>query len=215
MSNLSRYALAIAIGCLPSLSASAQTNAISFSNTTGESLAKTDSTFGWSFTANSDINVVDLGVFDDSQNGLTDSHQVGIWDSSGTLLVSATVPSGTGATLDDQFRTVSVSSTELLAGQKYFIGTLYTTFNDPLLLQGDALNFATASQITYDNATFALGTTLKILHPSPVLLRRFLGPRLSLRRSAARCQSREASCCWEQGCWDSRVCCERDGRVSR
>ena len=176
MSNLSRYALAIAIGCLPSLSASAQTNAISFSNTTGESLAKTDSTFGWSFTTNSDINVVDLGVFDDSQNGLTDSHQVGIWDSSGTLLVSTTVPSGTGATLDDQFRTVGVSSTELFAGQKYFIGTLYTTFDDPLLLQGDASNFATASQITYDNATFALGTTLKdpttVASPPPA----FFGP---------------------------------------
>lgn len=160
MKSQSRYVLmAIAIMCLPFLSASAQTNAISVSNTTGEPLAKTDATFGWSFTVNSDIDVVDLGVFDSSQNGLTDSHQVGIWNSSGTLLISATVPSGTGATLDDQFRVVSVSSTELFAGQKYFIGTLYTTLNDPLLLQGDATNFATASQITYDNPTVAVLTT--------------------------------------------------------
>ena len=177
MKSLSRYVLmAIAIMCLPFLSASAQTNAVSFSNTKGQSLAKTDTTFGWSFTANSNIDVVDLGVFDDSQNGLTDSHQVGLWDNSGNLLVSTTVPSGTGATLDDQFRMVAVSSTELLAGQKYFIGTLYTTFNDPLLLQGDASNFATAPQITYDNATFALGTTLKdptsIASPPPA----FFGP---------------------------------------
>lgn len=160
MNNLSRYALmAAAIGFL-SLSASAQTNAVSFSNTTGTTLANPPFTLGWSFTATSNIDVVDLGVFDDSQNGLTDSHQVGLWNSSGTLLVSTTVPSGTGATLDDQFRMVGVTSTELLAGQTYFIGALYTTGDDPMIFPGGATGFGTASQIMFDENNFAGGSTL-------------------------------------------------------
>lgn len=152
--------IAAAIGCLSLLSASAQTNAVSFTNTTGAGLANPPFTLGWSFTANSNIDVVDLGVFDDSQNGLTDSHQVGLWNSSGTLLTSTTVPSGTGATLDDQFRMVGVSPIELFAGQQYFIGALYTTGDDPLIFPGGATGFATASQITFDDATFASGSTL-------------------------------------------------------
>jgi hypothetical protein len=162
MNTLSRCVLmASAIGCFSVLSASAQTNAVSFSNTTtGDALGNPPFTLGWSFTANSNIDVVDLGVFDDSQNGLTDSHQVGLWNSSGTLLVSTTVPSGTGATLDNQFRMVGVSSTELLAGQQYFIGALYTSGDDPVLFPGDTTGFATASQITFDDATFAGGSTL-------------------------------------------------------
>lgn len=161
MNILSRHVLmVVAVGCVSLLSASAQTNAISFSNTTGSTLGNPPFTLGWSFTANSNIDVVDLGVFDDSQNGLTDSHQVGVWNSSGTLLVSTTVPSGTGATLDDQFRMVGVSSTELLAGQQYFIGALYTTGDDPMIFPGGATGFGTASQITFDDATFIAGSTL-------------------------------------------------------
>ena len=161
MNKLSRNVLmAAAVGCFSLLSASAQTNAVSFSNTTGVTLANPPFTLGWSFTANANINVVDLGVFDDSQNGLVDSHQVGVWNSTGTLLVSTTVPSGTGATLDDQFRMVGVSPIELLAGQQYFIGALYTTGNDPMIFPGGATGFATAPQITFDNNAFIAGSTL-------------------------------------------------------
>jgi len=161
MNILSRYTLiAGAIGCLSLLSASAQTNAVSFSNTTGVTLGNPPFTLGWSFTANSNIDVLDLGVFDDAQNGLVDSHQVGLWNSTGTLLGSTTVPSGTGATLDDQFRMVGVSPIVLLAGQQYFIGALYTTGDDPMIFPGGATNFATASQITFNNSSFIAGSTL-------------------------------------------------------
>jgi hypothetical protein len=163
MKILSRYALmAFAIGCLSLWGSSAQadTNAVSFTNTTGSTLANPPFTLGWQFTVNSNINVTDLGVFDDSQNGLVDSHAVGIWNSTGTLLVSTTVPSGTGATLDDQFRMVGVSPTELLAGQTYTIGALFTTGDDPMIFPGGATGFATASQITFNQAEFLPGSTL-------------------------------------------------------
>lgn len=161
MNSLGRFVLmACAVGCFSIMSASAQTNAVSFSNTTGQTLGNPPFTVGWSFTANSNIDLVDLGVFDDSQNGLVDSHQVGVWNSTGTLLISVTVPSGTAATLDDQFRMVGVAPTELFAGQQYFIGALFTTGDDPMLFPGGVTGFATAPQITFNDATFAAGSTL-------------------------------------------------------
>lgn len=164
MKIINRFALvATAIGCLSTfgLPAHASTLGATMTNTTGSSgLGNPPFTLGWAFTVNSNINVVDLGVFDDSQNGLVDSYQVGIWNSSGTLLVSTTVPSGTAGTLDDQFRMEGVSSTELLAGQTYFIGALYLDGNDSILFPGSVTGFATAPQITFDNNAFVSGSTL-------------------------------------------------------
>lgn len=153
--------MACAVGCLSLWGSSAQAdNAVSFTNTTGSTLANPPFTVGWQFTVNSTIDVTNLGVFDDSLNGLVDSHAVGIWDSAGNLLVTATVPSGTGATLDDQFRMVGVTSVQLEAGQTYNIGALFTTGDDPFLFPGGVTGFATASQITFNQAAFAPGFTL-------------------------------------------------------
>ncbi|MEI6332732.1 MAG: hypothetical protein WCP16_26105 [Pseudanabaena sp. ELA645] len=51
----------------------------------------TDMTIGWRFTANSNVNVLSLGFFDATPaNDLAQTHQVGIWDNSGSLLTSTT-----------------------------------------------------------------------------------------------------------------------------
>ena len=57
-------------------------------------------------------------------DGLFESHQVGIFDSSNTLLtVGVTIPSGTGATLLNDFRYVTLGTPlTLLAGQTYTTG---------------------------------------------------------------------------------------------
>ena len=52
------------------------------------------STVGWSFSVLSSLDVDGLGFFDFESNGLLAPHQVGLWDSGGTLLASATVTSG-------------------------------------------------------------------------------------------------------------------------
>jgi Domain of unknown function (DUF4082)/PEP-CTERM motif len=49
---------------------------------------------GWQFQVNAPITVDGIGLFDVDPAGLSESHQVGIWDNSGTLLASATVTSG-------------------------------------------------------------------------------------------------------------------------
>lgn len=82
----------------------------------------TGTTVGWEFSTTGDLSVTSLGYFDANFDGLQASHQVGIWNSSGLLLVSATVPSGTAGTLINQFRYVAVAPIFLGAGQTFRIG---------------------------------------------------------------------------------------------
>jgi hypothetical protein len=140
--------------------AQASTIAANFDNTTGLNLGNPAFTLGWSFTPTVDITVTDLGLFDSGQDGLVESHQVGLWNSSQTLLASTTVASGTSATLDDKFRFASIAGINLFAGQTYFIGALFLTPNDPLIFPGNATNFVTASDISFLNAQFVDGNTL-------------------------------------------------------
>jgi hypothetical protein len=84
-------------------------------------------TVGWSFTVNTALTVDGLGLFDchlyTCSGSLTQDHAVGIWDSTGQLLVSGTV--SPGDTLSAGFRWVTVSNT-LLSPGTYTIGALYT-----------------------------------------------------------------------------------------
>lgn len=92
----------------------------------------TTTTIGWSFTANQDISVTHLGVFDIDQSptnyvgdGLLVAHDVGLWNSSGdTLLAVVNVPSGTAAPLDSSgFRYMPLNTPVVLTGgETYIIG---------------------------------------------------------------------------------------------
>lgn len=90
-------------------------------------------TIGWSFSTQSDIRVTALGIFDDyffsgqdpNKLGLKEPHQVGIWDSSGNLIVSATIPSGTNTTAIGAFRYVPIIQTILPANNTFRIGAFY------------------------------------------------------------------------------------------
>ena len=123
----------------------------------------------------SPVTVTGLGWFDENHDGLGIAHEIGIWDSAGNLLVSATVPNGTVGTLDVQYRTVSVSPLDLEVGAGYVVGGLNAsntgdrlaatvTFTiDPRL----AFNHATSSDFT---ATFGEPTN------NSVALNGFFGP---------------------------------------
>jgi hypothetical protein len=71
-----------------------------------------------------------LGFYDFNQDGLTQAHTVGIYNSVGTLLVSAVVPTGTGGTLLNQFRYVSITPFLLAAGQSFTIAATNTGAGD-------------------------------------------------------------------------------------
>ena len=103
-----------------------QANTIAFSISGGNATVFLfgDITLGYAFTTSSPIKVTNLGVFDAFNNGLVASHAVTLWTSTGTQLVQATIPAGTGGTLIDGFRYVSIAPFSLPAGT-YTIGGTY------------------------------------------------------------------------------------------
>lgn len=105
---------------------------------------------GYRFTVNSPINLVEFGVYDDGSNGLSTSHTVSLWsynaNNSGTLLRTTTISAGTGATLSDGFRYVSVPSQLLTVGQSYVIAASNYNGSEPI----DYFQPTTAPQITFN-----------------------------------------------------------------
>jgi hypothetical protein len=89
--------------------------------------------FGWSFSTSEDRVVTSLGLWSFTTPGLSDEHQVGIWNSSGVLIVSAVVTDADtavgSASAAGVWRFHSVAATLLAAGT-YTIGAYYPTTSD-------------------------------------------------------------------------------------
>lgn len=75
--------------------------------------------FGFDFIANTDLLVTELGYFDSFKDGLTESHEVGIFDENGVLLTSGVVTNAN--TLEGWFRWVEIAEIVLKAGSKYSV----------------------------------------------------------------------------------------------
>jgi hypothetical protein len=111
---------------------------------------------GWQFSVSSPITVTGLAYWDEDGDGLGEAHNVGIFDSgTGTLLVSATVPSGTVALLMGGFRVVPISY-ELIPGT-YVIGGQQSSDADGVCLQ--ALSVTSIAGVTYLNEERELQTS--------------------------------------------------------
>jgi FlaG/FlaF family flagellin (archaellin) len=115
----------------------------------------TESNYPWAtgyfFTPNVNLSVTDLGYYDHGTLGLTDSHEVGIFLASGTLVVNASIPSGTSAPFVagtvGGTRFQSVTATPLSAGTEYYI-VADNNSNDTYAYGTGAVSFA--SQITWN-----------------------------------------------------------------
>jgi hypothetical protein len=123
--------------------------------TPGNAFTNGSWTFGIDFSVGrSDILVTSLGYYDDSGNGFTDNHELGLYDSLGTLLASTTATSG--STLIGHFRYQDIAPVTLLAGQTYrVVGVSHSdlyTWGDP--------GFAADPSVTYLGDTYDPGTTL-------------------------------------------------------
>jgi len=150
---------ALALATMVSGAALAGTPAISISNTTADTLGNPPFTLGWTFTTNSALVVDELGLFDDSQDGLAESHDLGLWDEGGTLLTSGTIGSGTSGTLIANFRYVDVVNVTLASGARYYVGALFATGSDNVKFP-DASGFSSIAAINFDGATYAGGGVL-------------------------------------------------------
>jgi hypothetical protein len=139
---------------LPSAISAAPISAWEFTNP-GNAFTNGSWVFGINFTVgNSNLTVSSLGYYDDSGDGFNDNHEVGMYDSGGTLLSSTTVTSA--SPLIDHFRFQGVTPFTLLAGQTYrVVGVSHSdlyTWNDP--------GFAANTAITYGGDIYDAGTTL-------------------------------------------------------
>jgi hypothetical protein len=124
-----------------------------------------DQLYGWIFTVNTPITVTALGVYDYTGNGLSISHDVGIFDqSSQSLLGSMTVPAGTAGTLINGFRYESVTPFALTQGDNYVIVMTMPAFNADHQSASDT-SVTTASQITWVNSAFDVGSSLAFPNP--------------------------------------------------
>ena len=118
---------------------------------------------GYSFTANTNLNVTALGYFDDG--GLRETHAVGLYDSNGQLLASTTVD-GKG-TQQGYFSFDSISPVTLTAGKTYEV------MGNSGLIDGysfDTLGFTVDPRITFLNDEYAQGNTLQFGNGSENIL---------------------------------------------
>jgi hypothetical protein len=107
---------------------------------------------GYSFNLSRPFTVSALGFYDDLEDGLLSSHMVGIFDATTqALLISGTLPSGSGSPLQAGFRWLPVPLQVLNAGD-YVIAA--TSSGDPAVF--DAFLFAGFDPMV--SAGFSLGT---------------------------------------------------------
>ena len=140
--------------------------AVTFTDTFSSTPVSVPETVGWTFTVLNPITVGALGVFDSSSafgqpagnNGLIDSHNVGIWNSGGTLLTSGTVAAGTIDPLINQFRYISIAPL-LLAPGTYTIGATWgTTASDDYI--ANTTGFQTIAAIQFLSAEYVQAASL-------------------------------------------------------
>jgi hypothetical protein len=140
---------AVALIALCPAQTRADTIALSFtpSGQTFLTGAGTD-TLGWGFSLSAEVFVTQLGVWDENNNGLAQSHTVTIWTSAGAQLVQVTIPAGTGTTLTNGFRYVTLGTPIHLAAGNYAIGALFNAFgSDTAAVSASAIG--TAPGVTY------------------------------------------------------------------
>jgi hypothetical protein len=119
---------AIGLAALIFLAAPAAAQVFVVSPDSGTLRTGSNFTLGSSFTVGANpVRVTSLGVWDSNSDGLAASKQVGIWDSTQTLVASATVPAGTGGTLVGEFRYTPITPIILSANTGYTVGAFYPT----------------------------------------------------------------------------------------
>ena len=118
--------------------------------------ALVNGSMGYSFSVDSDIWVTHLGAFDYLYDGLNSYHDVGIFATTGTLLVSDRVSAGTADPLIGHFRYSKLDTAfQLTAGNDYIIAaTRYgPSYND--VYAYNAQGFFTGPEVDYIESRFS------------------------------------------------------------
>jgi hypothetical protein len=154
----------------------AQTTAITGITIAGGGARLTGSfrSIGFEFTPTVDLFVSDLGVYDHNQDGLNGAKTVGIFQKTGSILLTSTTVS-TPDTLDGLFRYKSIAPITLFAGQTYAVAGQFPQADGDFYL-AEASAYTAAGAISYTPAMGAvfngIGDTLFFDYPSDVITNR-------------------------------------------
>lgn len=150
----------LVVACLIATPSFAQRPAATMDNTSGQALANGPFTLGWQFTiTTTDFQVDWLGVA--YFGPLVESHDVGIWNSAGNLVGSATIPAGACGFQVNQFCYTDGFGVLGLVPGTYDIGAVWLDGADPMLFPTTpVINFATDRLITYVQNDFIAGSVL-------------------------------------------------------
>lgn len=107
--------------------------------------SKSNATLGYAFRVGPDpVNILKMGIWDQGANGLVESHEMGIWNTSGDLLASVTVPQGTAGALNGNFRYVDVLGGLMLDADTVYViaAKYYNVDNSDAFFMGSATRSA-------------------------------------------------------------------------
>jgi hypothetical protein len=160
MTRSLKFALSLALLGLAVVSVPAQADTAITGITIAPGGARLTGSFplGFRFTANADLLVDSLGVYDHNQDGLLVSKEVGIFRVSDTALLTSTFISSAD-TLDGIFRYKSIAPLTLLSGQDYVVAAQYNIADGDFYL-AEASSYMAAGAITFNPATGAVYNSL-------------------------------------------------------
>jgi hypothetical protein len=143
-----------------SLIAGIETQAVPLYTSVGSGFSRDDATatVGVIFTADSAMVISELGFIDNNLDGNNISHQVGLWTSTGILLGSVTIPSGTSAALIGQFRYEPLATPiPLINGSTYILGS-YVQSNSGDIWQDTGVSYTLGLPVSNVGAAYSLGS---------------------------------------------------------
>jgi hypothetical protein len=133
----------------------------SASITPGGALGTNTGMYGWNFWLLKPVVVTGVGWYDVGRDGLVSSHEVGLWTGSlynyTSLVFSATVPAGTAAPLEGDWRKVNFNVSLTLEPGFYVVGGTFHGNGD------DTAEFADG--LTVDPRVFTSSTDARTIAP--------------------------------------------------
>lgn len=161
-SKIARFAAALASAALATAILSPAAHAgpvVSGVQNPAPGFGCTNFTCAFTFVADRDLTVTDLGAFDTNLDGFASNMEVGLWTIAGDLLASVTLPTGASGVLIENHRYLSIVPVSLTAGQEYVVGVATSGFNGLAPFLG-ASGIVTDG-ITFTGGGFAQGPTLR------------------------------------------------------
>ncbi len=129
-----------------------------------------DVNYGWQFTVNEPLALTHLGILDVvnindmTPDGFRDAHDLGLYETTGTLLRSATLEQGESGLLVDNFRYAAVPEFILQPGISYVVASHFPVnpFFDEDLVISDIAAFGVHPSVNYGTAKIGIADSLAL-----------------------------------------------------